>query len=383
MEPDLQYPALSDLRAACKRRVPGFVWEYLASATGTEAVIPRNRAALDAVLFRPAILRGPIVPDLCTTLLGDTCAAPFGIAPVGMSGLIWPGAEEALARFAAQAGIPYTLSTVATRLPEQIGPLVGGQGWFQLYPPRDPDIRRDMLRRARGAGFRVLVLTADLPGPSRRERQLRARLTLPPRVTARMLAQVALRPAWALGTLRHGRPRLALMESYARAQAGTSSVAHIGYQLRAAPDWDYLRALRDEWAGPLVVKGVMDPDDARPLRAAGVDALWVSNHGGRQFDGAPAALDLLPAIRQSAGPDLPILFDGGVESGLDVLRALALGADFVMLGRGWHFALGALGALGPAHLFHILTEDMKSCMTQMGIVRPDQALTRLHGRDRM
>ena len=380
MNPDLRYPALSDLKAACKRRVPWFVWEYLDSATGRESVKPRNRAALDEVLFRPAILRGPIVPDLSTNLLGQDYAMPVGVAPIGMSGLIWPGAEAALAQMAQDTRLPYCLSTVATRLPEEIGPIAGDMGWFQLYPPKDPDIRADILTRARKAGFRVLVLTVDLPGPSRRERQLRAQLAIPPKLTPSMLWQIAQRPAWALGTLRHGQPRLRLMEEYLKLDGNAPSTAHPGYLLRASPDWDYLHAVRALWDGPLVVKGVLDSQDASPLRAAGVDAIWVSNHGGRQFDGAPSALDALRQIRATLGPEMPLIYDGGIESGLDVLRALAFGANFAMLGRGWHYALGALGTQGAPHLAQILRDDLASNMMQMGITRPEGAMSQAWAR---
>lgn len=377
MHPDQRYPALTDLKSACRKRVPHFVWEYVDSATGTESVKGRNRAALDSILFNPAILRGPVTPDLGTRFLGRDYSCPIGIAPVGMSGLIWPGAEALLADMAQTCRIPYSLSTVATRLPEEIGPIAGDMGWFQLYPPKDPEIRRDLLARARRSGFETLVLTVDVPGPSRRERQLRAQLAIPPKVTPTMLAQIALCPAWAFGTLRHGPPRLRLMEEYLKLDGNAPSTAHAGYLLRAAPDWDYLHAVRQEWDGPLVVKGVLDPDDATRLRDAGVQAIWVSNHAGRQFDGVPAAIHCLPAIRAAVGPEFPLICDSGLETGLDILRVLALGADFAMLGRGWHYALGALGARGPAHLHNILTEDMKSCMMQMGITRAQYAATQL------
>ncbi|WP_121094091.1 alpha-hydroxy acid oxidase [Roseinatronobacter ekhonensis] len=377
MDPSLKYPALSDLKAACKARVPWFVWEYLDSATGSESVKPRNRAALEQVLFRPAILRGPITPDLTTRFLGQDYALPVGVAPVGMSGLIWPGAEAALAGMAQARRIPYTLSTVATQTPETIGPIAGDMGWFQLYPPKDPDIRKDILTRARNAGFRVLVLTVDLPGPSRRERQLRAQLAIPPRLTPSMLWQVAQRPRWALGTLMVGTPRLRLMEEYLKLDGNAPSTAHPGYLLRAAPDWDYLHAVRDLWDGPLVIKGVLDPADGPRLRDAGADALWVSNHGGRQFDGGPAALDALRDMRAAVGPDMPLVYDGGVESGLDVLRALACGADFTMLGRGWHYALGALGATGAGHLADILRDDLIANMVQLGATRAEHVAEQL------
>jgi L-lactate dehydrogenase (cytochrome) len=265
-----------------------------------------------------------------------------------------------------RVGLPYTLSTVASRTPEDVGPHLDGNGWFQLYTPRDPDIRADMLARVRAAGFGVLVLTADVPAASRRERQTRGGMTNPPSLTPRLVWQVARRPAWAWGTLRLGLPRMRLIDSYAGelAKGPLSSTAHVGYMLRTSPDWDYFRALRDMWDGPLVVKGVLRADDAARLADEGADAIWVSNHAGRQFDAAPATAAVLPEIRKAT--TLPILADGGVEGGLDVLRMLALGADFVMLGRAWHYALAALGARGPDHLADILARDMVSNMHQIG-----------------
>lgn len=363
---DSTYPAIADLRAKARRRLPHFVWEYFDSGTGAEAALARNRAALDAVRFRPAILKGEVRQSLATRLLGRDHPLPFGIAPIGMSGLIWPDAERHLARLAAAAGIPYCLSTVAAQTPETVGPHAGDQGWFQLYPPRDPEIRADILARARNAGFHTLVLTADVPAASRRERQTRGGLTNPPRLTPRLLAQVARCPAWALGTLRTGRPRLRLMESYSSVRGPLPSNQHIGYLLRAAPDWTYLAELRDAWKGKLVVKGVLDPEDARRLVADGIDAVWVSNHAGRQFDAAPAAIEALPAIRAAVGAEFPLIFDSGIASGLDILRALALGAGFVMLGRAPHYGLAALGPIGAAHALNILKADMIANMAQLG-----------------
>lgn len=361
------YPAISDLKARARRRMPHFVWEYLDSATGTEATQRRNREALDRVLMRPSILHGEFSPNLSATLFGHCHPLPFGIAPVGMSGLFWPDAERLLAAAAAKAGLPYGLSTVAAQTPEALAPHLGAHGWFQIYPPRDPGIRADMLRRAKAAGFSALVLTVDVPVASRRERQTRSGLTQPPRLTPRLLAQVLRCPAWALGTLRHGMPRMRLMDSYADTSVKTSSTAHVGYLLRTSPDWDYLKALRDGWDGPLIVKGVLRADDAARLQDEGADAIWVSNHAGRQFDAAPATIDALPAIR--AATTLPVIFDSGIEGGLDILRAIALGADFVMMGRTWHYALAALGPAGPAHLVEMLAKDMEANMGQLGARR--------------
>ena len=316
----------------------------------------------------PSILHGEFTPDLSVDFLEQKLPLPFGIAPLGMSGLIWPDAERLLARSAARLGIPYTLSTVATRTPEEIAPDLGAQGWFQMYPPRDAGIRADMLARAKAAGFRALVLTVDVPVASRRERQLRGGLQQPPKLTPRLLAQVARCPAWAMGTARLGMPRMRLIDSYAdhvKGQTeGLSSTAHVGYLLRTSPDWEYVARLREEWDGTLIVKGVLNVADVAPLEAQGVDALWLSNHAGRQFDAAPSPIEVLPRIR--AATDLPLIFDSGIEGGLDILRAIALGADFVMLGRAWHYALGALGGDGPGHLADMLSADLAANMGQLG-----------------
>ncbi len=370
-----RYPAIADLKARARVRIPHFVWEYLDSATGDEATLARNRAALDAVLLRPSILHGEFVPDLTTTLMSRPYALPFGIAPVGMSGLIWPDAERMLARTAAMAGIPYTLSTVATQTPETLAPHIGDQGWFQIYPPRDPEIRANMLARAKAAGFHTLVLTVDVPVASRRERQTRGGLTNPPRLTPRLAAQATRCPAWLAGIRRTGMPRMRLLDDYTDTTKALPSTQHAGYLLRTSPDWEYLKALRDGWDGALVVKGVLDPDDCAPLAQAGVDAIWVSNHAGRQFAAAPATASVLHAIRAST--DLPLICDSGVTGGLDILRLLALGADFVMLGRTFHYGLGALGEPGAAHAVDILRQDMIANMGQIGTRRLSDVASRL------
>ena len=360
------YPALSDLRSRAQSRLPKFVWEYLDSATGTEATKHRNRAALDRVGLMPSVLHGEFSPDLGVELMGQKLPLPFGMSPLGMSGLIWPDAEAHLARAADRAGIPFGLSTVAAASPEDVAPHLGKHGWFQLYPPRDPEIRTDMLARAKAAGFTTLVLTVDVPVASRRERQTRSGLTSPPKLTPRLMAQVAMRPAWAMGMARRGLPHMKMLDKYTEgtATANLPPTAHVGYLLRTAPDWDYLHWLRDHWDGPLVIKGVLRPEDATALEQAGADAIWVSNHAGRQFDAAPASAEALPAIR--AATKLPVIFDSGVETGLDILRAFALGADFVMLGRAFHIALAALGPRGVDHLIDLLARDLTANMGQLG-----------------
>ena len=359
------YPALSDLRRRARKRLPKFVWEYLDSGTGAEATKSRNRTGLDRIGLMPRVLKGEFDPDLSTTLLNTKYPLPFGIAPIGMSGLIWPDAEGHLARAAASHNIPYTLSTVATQSPEDLAPHLGPNAWFQMYPPRDPDVRVDMLTRAKNAGFSTLVLTVDVPVASRRERQTRSGLTHPPHLTPRLMAQIALRPVWALATAKSGMPKMRTLLKYTDgAMTSLPPTAHVGYLLRTSPDWDYVTWLRDHWDGPFILKGILRPEDAMKAQELGVDAIWVSNHAGRQFDAAPASIDALPTIR--AATKLPLIFDSGVEGGLDILRAHTLGADFIMLGRAFHIALAALGPKGIDHLIDILRLDLIANMGQLG-----------------
>ncbi|WP_375690967.1 alpha-hydroxy acid oxidase [Pseudooceanicola sp. LIPI14-2-Ac024] len=371
---DLDYPTIPDLRARAKRRIPHFAWEYLDSGTGGDLALRRSREALDQVILAPQVLAGRTVPDLSTTFLGRHYAKPFGVSPVGMTGLFWPGAEVTLAQNAVRDGLPFGLSTVAAASVEDLAPHIGDNGWFQLYPPAVPEHCEDLLKRAKAAGFHTLILTVDVPGPSRRERQRRGGLRTPPGITPRLFLQSVMRPHWAMAVARAGVPSVRGLAKY---HSSAEPARHVGLAPHAAPDWDLLKRLRDLWDGPIVAKGVLVPAEAQALKAAGIDAIWVSNHGGRQFDGGPGAATALPLVRAAVGPDFPLVYDGATESGLDVLRAIALGADLVMLGRAWLWGVAAFGAEGAAHVGHILTEDMTSGMVQMGLTRPEEVRTRL------
>ena len=374
MELDLSYPTLGDLRARAKRRLPHFAWEYLDSGTGDDAAIRRSRAALDSVVLAPAVLKGQTTPDLSTRFMARDYTRPWGVSPVGMTGLFWPGAEVTLAQHCARQSLPFGLSTVAAASVEDLAPHIGDQGWFQLYPPRNKDHCEDLIKRAKDAGFHTLILTVDVPGPSRRERQRRGGLRTPPRITPRLFMQSVMRPHWSLAVARAGVPSVRGLAKYASAD---EPARHVGLAPHAAPDPDLLKRLRDLWDGPIVAKGVLVPSDAVMLRDLGVDAIWVSNHGGRQFDGPPGSATALPLVRAAVGPDYPVIYDGAIESGLDVLRAIALGADFVMLGRPWLWGVVSFGAKGADHVTHVLTEDMTSAMIQMGISRPEEVRGRI------
>lgn len=370
-------PAIADLEARAAKRIPHFGWEYLASGTGSEEAVTRNLDAFRRVTFRPQLLKGPLEPITETSLFGVTYAAPIGIAPIGLTGLIWPGADAELAATAAERRIPYTLSTVGTEEPEVAGPNADGMGWFQLYPPRDETLRQDLLERVAASGFTTLVVTADVPMPSRRERQRKARVRVPPVIGPRLVAQTAIRPAWTLALLRHGMPRFRGLERYIDQATMRNTAGFVGANLGGTLSWDYLDLVREQWNGPLVVKGILDPTDARRCVDAGVDGVQVSNHGGRQLDGSMAALDALPDIAEEIGDDAAVLFDSGVRTGLDVARAIALGADFVFCGRAFMFGLGALGAGGATHAFDILHDELINTMGQTGCNTLDQLQDRL------
>lgn len=363
-----------------KRRIPHFAWEFLDSGTGDDLAHHRNHEALDRVLLKPDVLTGGVEADLTTSFLGQEYKLPFGVAPVGMSGLLWPRAEHILAKAARDAGIPYCMSTMASVAIEDLADKIGEIGWFQLYPPGDVELRQDLLARAKAAGFRVMVLTVDIPAASRRERQRRADIRQPATITPRIAMQCALRPQWSMGMLKDGKPTLRTLAKYADVRSSRPGTDHIGYRIRTSPDWDYLKALRDEWDGPLVVKGVMEAETATRMVGLGVDAIWVSNHGGRQFDAAPPALEVLPEVRSAVGPDVPLAFCSGIRSGTDVLRAIAMGADMVFLGRGFHYGVGAFGERGAAHVVSILEDGLRADLGQMGLVRPQDARDRIVSR---
>ncbi len=370
-------PAIEDLEARAKRRMPHFAWEYLDPGTGADQARDRNLEAMAEVTFRPQLLKGPLDPVTETELFGVRYAAPIGIAPVGLTGLIWPGADRALAATAADRRIPYTMSTVATERPEVGGPLADGMGWFQLYPPRDATLRSDLHDRAAASGFTTLVVTADVPMASRRERQRKARVRVPPVIGPKLVFQSAIRPAWALGVLRHGMPRFRGLEDYIDAATMRRTAGFVGANLGGTLSFEYLEQVREQWEGPLVVKGILDPDDARRCVASGADAVQVSNHGGRQLDGSMAAIDALAPIVDTLGGDVPVLFDSGIRSGLDVARALALGASFVFCGRAFMFGVAALGEVGAGHAYDILHEGLTNTMVQTGCDRIDQLADRL------
>lgn len=375
-----RFPAISDLRAQAQRRMPHFAWEFLDSGTGADAAAGRNQDAFTRVRMLPRFMQGQFQPDISTELFGSKYSAPFGISPVGMNSLVWPGTDRILARAAAATGIPYTMSSAANDTIETLGALAGGMGWFQLYPPRNSNVRADLLHRARESGFTTLLVTVDVPVISRRERQMRAGVGAGS-VTAKMLWDVLRRPSWALATWREGQPRLPSLERYSPSDDLAKFLAFVGEELNGTFDWDYLDAVRAEWDGPLVLKGVLDPQEALQAVEHGVDGILVSNHGGRQLDGALSSIEALPAVAQAVAGRAKVLLDSGVRSGMDIARALALGADFVMLGRAFMFGTAALGERGGLHTENLLRQDLLNVMSNLGCRDVAQLAQRIVGED--
>jgi L-lactate dehydrogenase (cytochrome) len=361
------YPSIADLELRARRRLPRFAWDYLAGGAGDETGLAHNRSAYDNVRFIPHYLPVRKHPDTRTVLFGQTYDYPFGVAPVGQSGLIWPRSAEFLAAAAKKYNVPFCLSMVATTGIERIGALAGANAWFQLYPLRDAGVTRAVLERARDAGFSTLVVTVDTPAGRRTLRDQRNGLTVPPRLSAANILRMFGHPQWLAATARAGIPRFETLLPYLPRDGDITGVAALTRTVMAqGMEPKALEAVRAAWQGPLLVKGTLSVHDARLCRDIGVQGLILSNHGGRQSEALLNPLYVLPTIRDACGEALCLTVDSGVRSGLDVARALALGAQFVFLGRAFMFAVAALGQAGAEHAMELLSIELKQALGQLG-----------------
>lgn len=346
-----------DARRLARRRLPWMVFDYIDGAAGRETGAAAQRAALDAVRLQPRILVNVAERSLATRVFDHDAALPFGIAPMGMCNLSAPGADLMLARIAARHRVPVGVSTVASTSLERMIETAEGHAWFQLYFSGDGSGMDRLVDRADAAGYRTLILTLDVPEVGRRPRELRRGFRMPFRIGPAQFLDFALHPRWSISTLLHGRPGMANFGPDAPFDRTES---------RARADWSYLAALRARWKGNLVVKGVLSVDDALRLKSEGIDAIQVSSHGSRQLDSAPPPIAMLPLIRQTVGPEYPVFFDSGLRSGEDVVRAFALGADFVFFGRVMQFAIAAAGRDGLDQMVKVLADETSLTLAQIG-----------------
>ena len=351
--------SLSDARKYARRRMPRMTFDYIDGSAGDERACALNVEAIEAIRMLPRVLLNVENRSLQTSLFGETWQLPFGIAPMGMCNLTWPGADAMLARAARQYGMPIVLSTMASSSIEVTAERAGDHAWFQLYVGESEEVGFHLVERAAQAGYRNLILTVDVPEIGSRPREKRNGFQSPVRIGPKQFFDFAFHPQWSLRTLASGVPTLANVNV-----AGGRKFKR--NEARGKVDWAFLERLRARWQGKLIVKGVLGCEDAVRIREAGADAVYVSNHGGRQLDSAPPAIQMLPLIRAAVGADYPLLFDSGVRNGEAVIKALALGADFVFLGRPLLYAMGADGYNGLQQMIELIRSQVDISLAQLG-----------------
>ena len=359
---------IEDLRVLAKRRLPRAIFDFFDGGAEDEVTLRENRAAFERVRLLPRVLVDVSKVDTVIDLLGKRSALPLAIAPTGGISAGRYGAELILARAAKAVGVPFTMATPSAFTIEKVAEEVGGRLWFQLYAVRDRAFRSRLVNRAKSAGYEAILVTVDLPVSGKRERDPRNGFHTPYSPNWRNSKDVVFKPAWALDMMRNGLPGMANLEGYRfSAPSGTDIVTAVGREMDAGLDWEYIKELRNEWPGKLLLKGVERADDAERAAAVGCDGVVVYNHGGRQLDGAAATLDALPAIASAVGNRMAVLLDGGVRRGVDILKARALGAQAVLTGRATLFGAMAAGEPGALRALEILSSELVRAMQLCGV----------------
>jgi (S)-mandelate dehydrogenase len=359
---------IEDLRVLAKRRLPRAIFDFFDGGAEDEVTLRENRAAFERVRLLPRVLVDVSKVDTVIDVLGKRSALPLAIAPTGGISAGRYGAELILARAAKAVGVPFTMATPSAFTIEKVAEEVGGRLWFQLYAVRDRAFRSRLVNRAKSAGYEAILVTVDLPVSGKRERDPRNGFHTPYSPNWRNSKDVVFKPAWALDMMRNGLPGMANLEGYRfSAPSGTDIVTAVGREMDAGLDWEYIKELRNEWPGKLLLKGVERADDAERAAAVGCDGVVVSNHGGRQLDGAAATLDALPAIASAVGNRMAVLLDGGVRRGVDILKARALGAQAVLTGRATLFGAMAAGEPGALRALEILSSELVRAMQLCGV----------------
>jgi L-lactate dehydrogenase (cytochrome) len=358
--------SIADLRELARRRVPRALFEYVDGGAYDEITLRRNRADLDAIELRPRALIDVAKQSLATTILGSPAAMPLALAPAGMGGYIRGDGEILAARAAEAFGVPFCLSTVSICSIEDVRNATRAPFWFQLYVMKDRGYTAELVDRAAAAGCPALMMTVDIPVGALRRRDPRNGLSVPPRVTLRNVFDVARKPRWLWSMLRTPRRGFGNMAEAVRRTGGMPFAQFVQSQFDASVTWKDLERYRAQWKGKLIVKGIMDAEDARQAVALGADALVVSNHGGRQLDGAPSSISMLPEVLDAVAGRAEVMLDSGVRSGMDILKARALGARAVLAGRAWLYGLGAMGQQGVATALQLMSRELQVSLALTG-----------------
>lgn len=358
---------IRDLRELARRRVPRAFFEYADRGAYDEWTLRENRTALERIRLRQRVMIDVDQRSLATEVLGQPLSMPLAIAPTGLTGLQHGAGEILGARAAARAGIPFCLSTMSICSIEQVRAATDAPFWFQVYVMRDRGFARELIDRARAAECSALMLTADLTVQGQRHRELKNGLSVPPKITLRNLLDMASKPRWAWSMLHAPSRSFGNLEGRIQGTDSLTTLAQwIAGQFDPTLNWNDLDWIREHWPGKLIVKGILDPEDAHLAASHGVDAIVVSNHGGRQLDGAPASIDALRGIVDAVGDRLEVLFDGGILSGQDLFKALATGARAGLIGKAFLYGLGALGEAGVTHAIEIIRRELSVTMALTG-----------------
>lgn len=352
--------SVEDARILAKKRLPRLMYDFVDGASGDETLCEINSSALNQIRLEPRVLRNVEKRNLKKTILDIECDLPFGFSPMGMCNLTWPKADEMLANESLINNIPNCVSMASSTSLERMFELSKGKSWIQLYN-FDENFVMEILERAHQTGYKVAILTVDVPIQFRRAKDDKNGFTVPFNIGPKQILDFATHPLWSLSTLLSGIPK---PMNYETSKSGNKFVRS---QSRGATDWDTLKRVRDAWKGKLIVKGVMSPKDAVKVKEAGADAIQVSNHGGRQLDSALPAIEALPLIRNIVGKEFPLIFDSGIRGGSDIVRALALGANFVMLGRPLMYGIGADGSRGLKKILNIIKEELSTALGLVGL----------------
>ncbi len=360
IKPSTKIHTIDDAIRLSKKRLPKLVFDFIDGASGDDKLAEINSTALDQIRLEPKVFRNVENRNLSKKIFDFHFDYPFGFAPMGMTNLSWPDADKMIAKESAYNNIPTCVSMASSTTLEDMFTFSEGHSWMQIYIFQSEEFIMELLKRAKNIGYKVLILTVDVPVLSRRARDDRNGFGYPFKIGPKQFLDFALHPQWSLTTLFKGAPQ---PMNYVTSKSGDQIFRR--KESRGATDWNTLKRVRDAWKGKLIIKGVMNSEDALKIKEAGADAIQVSNHGGRQLDSATASINALPLIRKALGDDFPILFDSGIRSGSDILRALALGADFVMFGRPLMYAIGADGARGLRRIINLIKEELS---TNLGLV---------------